>query len=239
MGEAKRRNQVPMVYHHTSTLRTNLLWMSGVIEVEGQGEDAIHPQLGVVGHGASLRRSMNDFPPLAWFTKRLDVPKCLQTTQIVFSKPDGTKQEFDLEGNYSNAITLNRIALGFKLEDVSLVHWPEHPGYHTSEGQELNESAREFGDDPADWYVSETPVDLMILHEAWGSRRRFNVKLERLSGYVDDIKKMVMQCRGPQKAFIPPAWLTEREAIALGQKLGLKMVDIFGGAPALGKGDAT
>ena len=38
MGAAKRKrqNRVPTVYHHTSTLRTNLIWMSGVIEVEGK-----------------------------------------------------------------------------------------------------------------------------------------------------------------------------------------------------------
>ena len=28
--------RVPTVYHHTSTVRTNLIWMSGVIEVEGK-----------------------------------------------------------------------------------------------------------------------------------------------------------------------------------------------------------
>lgn len=49
MGEAKRRKMKeaelgPVVYHHTSTLRTNLLWMSGVIELEGQSRrPAFHP----------------------------------------------------------------------------------------------------------------------------------------------------------------------------------------------------
>jgi hypothetical protein len=50
MGEAKRRrqqNSTPdrVVYHHTSTLRTNLLWMSGVIEVEGRGRDGFTRRL--------------------------------------------------------------------------------------------------------------------------------------------------------------------------------------------------
>ena len=35
MGQAKLKRSLPVsvVYHHTSTLRTNLLWMSGVVEV--------------------------------------------------------------------------------------------------------------------------------------------------------------------------------------------------------------
>ena len=46
MGAAKRKrqNRVPTVYHHTSTLRTNLIWMSGVIEVEGKSKGVFHPQ---------------------------------------------------------------------------------------------------------------------------------------------------------------------------------------------------
>jgi len=72
MGEAKRRQTasiVRTVYHHTSTLRTNLIWMSGVIEVEGAGATPLHPQLGEFKHATSLRRGMHDFPPVAWFTR--------------------------------------------------------------------------------------------------------------------------------------------------------------------------
>lgn len=45
MGQAKlkRANAVPVAYHHTSTLRTNLIWMAGVIEVEGRSGPVIHP----------------------------------------------------------------------------------------------------------------------------------------------------------------------------------------------------
>ena len=48
MGEAKRKRgnaAVSTVYHHTSTLRTNLIWMSGVIQIEGKSAGIIHPQL--------------------------------------------------------------------------------------------------------------------------------------------------------------------------------------------------
>ena len=38
MGEAKRKRLADraVVYHHTSTLRTHFIWMSGVIELEGK-----------------------------------------------------------------------------------------------------------------------------------------------------------------------------------------------------------
>jgi hypothetical protein len=72
MGEAKRRkmNAEPTVYHHTSTLRTNFLWMSGYVLPEGKMKPARHPDLGVVQTDARFRRAMQDFPPVAWFTSR-------------------------------------------------------------------------------------------------------------------------------------------------------------------------
>jgi len=59
------------VYHHTSTLRTNLLWMSGVIEVEGSGREPLHPQLGIIKTDVLRRRAMQDFPPVAWLTSEV------------------------------------------------------------------------------------------------------------------------------------------------------------------------
>jgi hypothetical protein len=44
MGQAKVRKaqSQPTLFHHTSTLRTNQLWMSGVIQVEGKSGPVIH-----------------------------------------------------------------------------------------------------------------------------------------------------------------------------------------------------
>lgn len=61
------------MYHHTSTLRTNLIWMSGVIDVEGSQQKVIYPHLGEIGTDVLLRRSMTDFPPVAWFTRRMEI----------------------------------------------------------------------------------------------------------------------------------------------------------------------
>src|ERR1700731_3325696 len=88
MGEAKRRrlagSGIPSVYHHTSTLRTNLLWMSGVIELEGRSPPVFHPRLGEIRTDALARRSMTDFSPLAWFTTQTFVPQCLVKASILF-----------------------------------------------------------------------------------------------------------------------------------------------------------
>jgi hypothetical protein len=51
--------------------------MSGVIDVEGRPKRATHPLPGEVGAAPSLRRAFEDFPPLAWFTTRIEVPSCL------------------------------------------------------------------------------------------------------------------------------------------------------------------
>jgi hypothetical protein len=89
MGEAKRRKlaavQGGVVYHHSSTLRTNLMWMSGVIEVEGRGKPALHPKFGELRTDASLRRALKDFPPVAWFTSDISIPNCLRQKGIFFT----------------------------------------------------------------------------------------------------------------------------------------------------------
>lgn len=71
MGEAKRRvaagayNKPNTVFHHTSTLRTNLIWMSGVIDIEGRSPPVVHPRLGVLQGNPFGRRAFKDFPPVA------------------------------------------------------------------------------------------------------------------------------------------------------------------------------
>lgn len=78
MGQAKRRREagVQVVYHHTSSLRTNLLWMSRYIALEGNSKGVIHPELGEIHTDAALRRPMRDFPPLVWFTTRIQAIAC-------------------------------------------------------------------------------------------------------------------------------------------------------------------
>ncbi|MBR1290129.1 hypothetical protein JQ568_12165 [Bradyrhizobium ottawaense] len=232
MGEAKRRrlqsSSGGIVYHHTSTLRTNLLWMSGVIEVEGQGAEAHHPQLGVIKNDVLRRRAMQDFPPLAWFTSEIAVPSCLRNTKLYFTdKTTGEpRYEDDAAGKLSDVIALNRVALGFRLSDCpTIVKWSEHPGYSTAEGRDLNESARDYGDDPSKWYVSEQAIDLLKVVEFWSSRKIMNPKLQREDWYVKDLHNMVRNCRERKGMYILPTWLKSHEAKALAAAMGVPAID--------------
>lgn len=229
MGEAKRKRSLPLttVYHHTSSLRTNLIWMSGVIQLEGRGENALHPDLGEIGQSTALRRALRDFPPLAWFTTKIDVPNCLLKSNLVFvDKVSGEKRaEIGPGMEVANAIALQRLALGFPIADIPVVPWPLHPGAATPEGRELNESARELGDNPGDWYVSEVPVEVMKASEVWISRSIQRPKLERNVGYLAEIKRMVTLCR-EQRAYIPPSWLKPDQARRLVAALELPMAKI-------------
>jgi hypothetical protein len=145
MGEAKRRKaaRAGVVYHHTSTLRTNLIWMSGVIELEGRGEELIHPKLDnfTFSGNASLRRPMKDLPPVAWFTTQVAIPNCLRTWAPTFrnrdgspnqaaeamwqklkpSDPETTKDVWDgitLQRRSPEALRHPRVALGFPIADI-------------------------------------------------------------------------------------------------------------------------
>jgi hypothetical protein len=234
MGEAKRKQQrlekygPAVVYHHTSTLRTNLLWMSGVIEVEGKQGPVLHPQLGEIGYGASKRRAMVDFKPLAWFTTRIAVPNVLLQAKVSFVK-QGTADEIDMKPlvgamsdvDLANAISLNRVAIGFPVAEIPVVPWPQHPGYATSEGRELNETAIEAGDDPADWYVSEEAIDLLKATEFWSSRSVVRPRLERIDRYLPDMRRMVTTCRATKGVYIPPTWLKEDQARMLAASVGV------------------
>jgi hypothetical protein len=228
MGEAKRRreNAVPTVYHHTSTLRTNLIWMSGVIQVEGKSEGVFHPSLGEIKTDALARRALEDFPPVAWFTKRLEIPNVLiQSALYGVDKNTGERKEITLAVEQANAMAMNRVALGFRLADIPVVPWPDHYGYKTGEGQELNESAREAGDDPDDWYVSEGPVDVLKVSEFWTSRSIIKPKLRRFDPYIRDIHRMVELCRTSKGAYIPPSWLMQEQAEALARGLNVPVMN--------------
>jgi hypothetical protein len=118
-----------MIYHHTSTLRTNLIWMTGVIEVEGKSEGAIHPQLGAVSPvDATLRRALKDFPPVAWFTTRIEIPRVLTGIEMVFvdkKTNEVVDRKYPIDADIANGMALNRVALGFPLDRVAVVRWPE------------------------------------------------------------------------------------------------------------------
>lgn len=223
MGEAKRRREKAkmMVYHHTSTLRTNLLWMSGEIKPEGQMPPVLHPQLGIVETDARFRRPMKDFPPVAWFTTRLEIPHCLIQMDLIFRKDNGQKHTVNVATDVSNAIALNRVALGFMISNIPVVPWPAHPGFDTAEGKDLNDTARECGDNPLDWYVSEQPVDLMKMNETWVSRSVLKPKLERMDWYLADVKKMVAKCRETPGVYIPPSWMKQEHAEEMSRRAGI------------------
>jgi hypothetical protein len=229
MGEAKRRKLASargdgVVYHHTSTLRTNLLWMSGVIELEGRSPPVIHPHLGEVRTDALARRALKDFPPVAWFTTEIAVPKCLRQNLVCFvDKTTGSIRHENLaDREISDVIALNRVAIGFRLpENPTITSWTDHPGYLTPEGRELNETATEAGDDPSKWYVSEVPVDLLRSIEFWSSRTVLNPRLERFDNYLKDLHNMVRTCRSRKDLYIPPTWLTAEQARALSAQIGV------------------
>ena len=134
MGQAKqRRENAAIVYHHTSVLRTNLIWMSGVIALEGTSKGAIHPILGEVRTNGALRRRMTDFPPLVWFTANIEPPKCLTSAELVFTD-DTTgevKARLDIDEAVARGLTMTRVALGFSVSDIAVHPWREHPGYET------------------------------------------------------------------------------------------------------------
>ncbi|MGM4992728.1 hypothetical protein [Tardiphaga sp. 841_E9_N1_2] len=208
-----------MVYHHTSTLRTNLIWMSGVIELEGKEQPAQHPHLGKVLTNTSLRREAKDFPALAWFTRQVSTPNCLMKASIFYLDENGIQRSLDMSRDMVNVYALHRMALGFPIADIAVTHWPDHPGYDTPEGRDLNESAIEAGDDPADWYVSETPVDVLRSTQIWCTRSMLKPKLERWDWYLKDVHNMVQMCR-KQSAYIPPSWMKQEDAHMLCRMLG-------------------
>lgn len=212
-----------VVYHHTSTLRTNLIWMSGVIEVEGAGEKPFHPHLGVVGQEPRFRRALKDFPPLAWFTTRVEIPKCLIEMKLLFqSKETGELVgELPMPDGASDALSLTRMAIEFKIKDIPVVPWPDYYGYNMSEGEELNATARECGDNPNHWYVSEQPIDVGLLSSVWTPRKGNRHRLERNDRYLPDVKRMVALCRAQPGVFIPPSWMSDKQAHALAALVGV------------------
>lgn len=95
------------------------MWMSGFIEVEGAGKPAIHPKLGIITQNAKLRRSMNDFPPLAWFTSRIDIPRCILNAELRITDDNGDEvAKPNLPNGWQNLVSLNRMALGFRKSDL-------------------------------------------------------------------------------------------------------------------------
>jgi hypothetical protein len=209
--------QAPIVYHHTSTLCTNLIWMSGCIEIEGRQEAPEHPQMGVVQSDTRFRRAMADFPAVAWFTDDINVPKCLIQSSLFLVKPEtGESIEVPLAPEMANAIALLRLALGFKVADVGLTPWRDYRGYDTVEGRVLNETARDAGDDPDRWYVSETPVSLDHMSEIRVARSLQDLKMLRNDAYLVALKKMLAKAKSAgEKVYIPPAWLTKEQTALL------------------------
>jgi hypothetical protein len=234
MGEAKRRRlarasgDVGVVYHHSSTLRTNLMWMSGVIDVEGQIGRVFHPSIGEIKTDASLRRGLSDFPAVAWFTSEIAIPNCLRNVRVMFTDKDTGEPVLDEEATrkMADALALNRVAIGFRLsENTDIVPWPSHPGFHTSEGKALNQTAQQVGDDPAKWFVSEKPIDLLKAMEFWSSSTVANPRLKRHDNYIKDMHNMVRMCRARKGIYIPPTWLKTEDARAFGESLGVPTYD--------------
>lgn len=228
-GEAKRKKKlaVPTIYHHTSTLRTNLIWMSGVIQIEGNAQAVPHPELGVILTDPLARRDMKDFPAVAWFTTRIDIPRCLVDLSLfIIDRETGDKNAIDVGPEVAHAIALNRVALGFPIAELPVLPWPDYYGYKTSEGLELNKSAREAGDNPDDWYISETPIDVMKVSEFWSSIKKMAPKLVRRDSYIESIRKMVTLCRDEKGVYIPPTWLNPSHAQEWARRMGVNTKEL-------------
>lgn len=105
----------------------------------------------------------------------------------------------------ANAIALRRLALGFKLVDVGLTPWRDYRGYDTAEGRALNETARDAGDDPDRWYVSETPISLDHMREIRVARSVQDLKMMRNDAYLVALKEMLAKAKSAgEKVYIPP-----------------------------------
>jgi hypothetical protein len=225
VGEAKRRRAagVPTIYHHTSTLRTHLIWMSGVIELEGKSPPVQHPHIGEIRTDALARRAVIDFPRLAWFTTQISIPNCLINSVIYgIDKLTGERKAIETDAMTANALALNRVAIGFPIDNVPVVPWPEHAGYSTGEGRELNETAIEMGDNPKHWYVAEEPVKVLQASEIWSSPSMLIPRLIRQDWYLRDVHRMVRLCR-EKRVYIPPTWLKPEDARALARKLNVPL----------------
>lgn len=230
MGQTKLRQATApqVVYHHTSTLHTNLIWMSGAVEVEGYSEPVLHPHLGTLQSDLRFRRACRDFPAVAWFTADLNVPKCLIQTSLFFSRPGASDAiEIEIAAPVANAISLRQMALGFKLADIPVTPWPEHRGYATSEGRTLNDTARAAGDNPDLWFVSEHRVSLDHMIEIRVARSTQNLKMERRDDYLEKLRPM-LEFLKREKAYVPPAWLSIEDARLLADRLGLPLARVTG-----------
>jgi hypothetical protein len=162
---------------------------------------------------------------VAWFTSRLSVPGCLMASTLVTEK-DGETNHIPLSDAEAHALALNRVALGFRAEEYPVVRWPDHRGYRTSEGRDLNETAREAGDDPDEWWISETPLDVLTACEVYIASNMMRPKLVRNDEYLRNVKQMVAFCRDNPGTFIPPSWMQETEAKKLAKMAGVSIAPL-------------
>lgn len=210
MGEAARRRarDAQLVWHHTSILRTNRIWMSGVIELEGRSPGVEHPAFGQVFTSAKARRALVDFPALVWLTSQINVPKCLQHFEVYGTdRATGEPKRIEIGPEAAAAFSLNRVALGFPTGETPVMPWPDHFGYSTGEGRDLNDSARDVGDNPDDWWVAEQPLDVLLATSFRSSPTIMGTKLERHDEYLRDVRRMVTLCREVPETVIPPSWV--------------------------------
>jgi len=228
LGEAKRgaERERRMIWHHTSILRTNHLWMSGFILREGENPPVIHPHIGNLHSDAGFRRPMKDFPALVWLTRSIEVPGCLLSGTILMTSPDGEVYRHELTKNESAALSLRRLALGFDPYDVGAIAWRDYYGYDTPEGQELNETARQVGDDPDLWFVAENRMDIAMCQSVRIAKTDTNLKMIKSDRYLAEVKRMVQLCRSTPGLYIPPSWISQEMAQKAAQSQGLELKNI-------------
>jgi hypothetical protein len=183
----------------------------GAIEIEGQQEAPLHPQLGIIYTGLRFRRPCKDFAPVAWFTTEISVPKCLVQSSLFLKKEDSSETlEIPMSKVLSNGIALHRIALGFPASEIPVKPWPHYYGYATPEGQALNETARASGDEPDHWYVSEERVGLRHMSEIRIAKSMQDLKMKRNDEYLCQIKKLLAALKD-ERVCVPPAWLSRKD----------------------------
>ena len=199
------------------------MWMSGFILPEGENPPTVHPHIGNLHSDAGFRRPMNDFPPLVWFTRSVEVPGCLTSGAILMKSPDGEVYRHELSRSEAAALSLRRLALGFDPSEIEAIPWNEYYGYTTPEGQELNKTAGEAGDDPDLWFVAESKADIGLCRSVRIAKSDTDLKMIKNDQYLTEVKRMVHLCRNTPGAYIPPTWMSRGEAEKLAKSEGVNL----------------
>jgi len=224
-GEKQRQEMAahgPTIYHYTSALYTNQIWMAGYLMLPGLRDVTYHP---IFGDIPAVDCSAFGHLPLIWFTTNRNIPRCLRSYMLMRPNDGSPALSVRAPALVVDAFCYMRIALGFHAKEIGAVPWPEHPSYDTDEGRGFAETAREVGDNPDEWYVAERPVDILKATTARLPKKVMGTELIPNDGYLREVKAMVAFSQEfPGKLYIPPSLMPRELAEQLTARLGLPSV---------------